>query len=159
MSIFSMIEDAKLISAWAPLDITGAGVDGDLVNMENCERLWIVLIQGAWAGGASGITVTQETSASGSANTAVAFTKKYTATALTDDVFAEVAVTSDTFDIDTANEIHIIEIRPEILAVGSTHVRVRCDSPGANADLLAGLYIQSGLKYHGDPANIPTAIT
>jgi hypothetical protein len=156
MTPFDLIENGKYIPAFAPLDITGAGVDGDLVSMALCERLFIVLQCGAWAGGTSAVTVTQEASASGSSNTAVAFAKKWEGVALTDDIPAEVAVTSNTFNLDTANEFHVIKILPSMLTDGYTHVRVRCATPGSNADLLAGFYVMSGLKYEG--AFPPTAI-
>jgi len=159
--MFSMIENAKVVPALLPKDITGAAQDGDLVSVKNCDKLYILIQQGAWAGGTSAVTVTQETSASGSANTAVAFTKKWEGIGYTSavDVLTEVAVTSNTFNLDTANEFHIIEIDPRTLADGSTHVRVRLGSPGSNADLVSATYFLTGIRYAGDPANIPTAIT
>lgn len=159
MSFFNLVENAKPISAILPQNITGSAVDGDLASMANCERLYIVIHCGAWAGGTSAVTVTQEQSASGSSNTAVAFTKKFEYTHATDDIGAEVAVTSNTFNLDTANEVHVIEVRPEMLTDGYTHVRVRTASPGSNNDYVSAMYYQTGLRYQGEPTNIPTAIT
>lgn len=159
MSVFSLVENAKPVSAILPQNVTGAAVDGDLVSLANAERLYIVLHCGAWAGGTAAVTVTQEASASGSSGTAVAFTKKWEYTHATDDIGAEVAVTSNTFNLDTANEIHVIEVTPDMLTEGYTHVRVKTASPGSNNDYVSGMYYLVGLKYQGAPDNIPTAIT
>lgn len=159
MGVFSLIQNAKPVSAILPQNITGAAVDGDLVSMKNAEKCFIVIHCGAWAGGTSAVTVTQETSASGSANTAVAFTKKTEYVHATDDIGAEVAVTSNTFNLDTANEVHVIEIPATALAEGSTHIRVRTASPGSNNDYVSAMYYLVGLKYQGSVTNIPTDIT
>lgn len=161
MSVFSLLENARVVPALLPKDITGAAQDGDLVSMKNCERCYILIQQGAWAGGTSAVTVTQEQSASGSSNTAVAFTKKWEGVGYTsaNDVLTEVAVVSNTFNLDTANEFHVIEITPDMLTDGYTHIRVRLGSPGSNADLVSATYILTGIKYAGAPDNIPTAIT
>ncbi len=156
MSVFSLIENAKVIPAFVPKDVT-AGVDGDLVDMSKCERLYIILAQGAWAGGTGAVTVTQETSAAGSSNTAVAFGYRWVGTALTTDVLVKTAVTSNTFNLATLNEFHIIEITPSMLTDGYKYVRVRVAAP-SSTDLAVGLYVMTGLKYQGDAANIPTAI-
>ena len=144
---FSMLENAKYVPAILPKDITGAAQEGDLVVVRNCEAIYILIQCGAWAGGTSAVTVTQEESASGSAGTAVVFTKKWEGVALTDDVLEEVAVTSNTFNLDTANEFHIIEIRPESLAAGTTHIRAELASPGSNADLVSAGYFLTGITY------------
>jgi len=144
---FSMLENAKYVPAILPKDITGAAQTGDLVAVKNCEAVYIVIQCGAWAGGTSAVTVVQETSASGSSGTAVAFTKKWEGVALTDDVLEEVAVVSNTFNLDTANEFHIIEIRPESLAAGSTHIALKLGTPGSNADLVSAGYFLTGITY------------
>lgn len=159
MGVFSLVENAKPISAIAPVNTTGAGQDGDLVSMAGAERLFIVIHQGAWAGGTSAVTVTQEQSASGSSNTAVPLTKRVEYTHATDDIGEEIAVTSNTFNLSAASKVNVLEIRPEDLTEGYTHVRVRLATPGSNNDYVSAMYYLVGLKYQGAPANIPTAIT
>lgn len=158
MPPFNLVENAKPVSAILPQNITGAAVDGDLVSMANCERCFIVIHSGAWAGGTSAVTVTQEQSASGSSNTAVAFTKRVEYTHATDDIGLEVAVTSNTFNLSAANTIQVIEIRPEDLTDGYTHIRVRTATPGSNNDYVSAMYYLTGIKYAGAADNIPTAI-
>lgn len=158
MPPFNIVENAKVVSAIAPINATGAGQDGDLVSLANCERCFIVIQCGAWAGGTSAVTVTQEQSASGTSNTAVAFTKKTEYVHATDDIGAEVAVTSNTFNLDTANEVHVIEIKPEDLTDGYTHIRVELATPGSNNDYVSAMYVLTGIKYAGAADNIPTAI-
>lgn len=159
MSVFSMLENAKIVSAIVPINATGAAQSGDLVAVKDCERCYIVIHQGAWAGGTSAVTLTQEASASGSSDTALAFDYRYEGTALTADTLTKTAVTSNTFNLSAANKVNVIEINPASLADGMTHIRVKLGSPGSNNDYVSAFYVLTGLKYQGDVANIPTAIT
>lgn len=151
-------ENAKLVVGQVPLDITGAGFNGDWVSLKNYRCCNIVLMCGAWAGGTAAVTVEQATAVAGTSNKAVSFAYKWEGTALTDDNLARVAVTSDTFNLDTANEFHVIPIFASMLDAdnGFDCVRVVVATPGANADLAACLYILTQPRY--SQADPPSAI-
>lgn len=141
------IENVLLEAGGVPVDITGAGMAGDRVNMGSAARLLILLVTGAWAGGTSAVTLKQSQDAAGTGEKALGFTKKWEKTALTGTEWAEVAVAANTFDLDTANEIHAIEVSAEDVDDGFAYVSCEAASPGANADLLAMVYILDGGAY------------
>lgn len=157
-----LIENAKIIPAFVPIDITGAGANGDWVHFHHARKAAVVLMKGAWAGGTSAVTLEQATDASGTSSKALAFSYQYSGTALTNDSLAKNAVTSNTFALSTtANLFHVIEVLAQDLdlANGFDYFRVVCATPGSNADLLAGLYILYDLDYRGLPSTLPTAIS
>ena len=160
MATRRLTEEAHFVSAVVPINTTGAAQSGDWVNMKHYRRALIVIQQGAWAGGTSAVTVNQATANDGTGSKAVSFTEKYEGVALTDDILAEVAVSSNTFDLDTANEFHIIEIDPTHLDRdnGFDHIQVALASPGANADLVSALYILYDGDFVQDPTNHKTAL-
>lgn len=154
------VENVHIVPAIPPLNITGAGADGDWVSMKHWRKLAIVIEQGAWAGGTSAVTLQQASDNAGTGAKALSFEKKYEGTALTDDVLFEVAVTSGTFNLDTANKYHLIEVLASDLDTINdfTHVRVRLGTPGVNADVVGAIYILYDGDYAGDPVNQPSAI-
>lgn len=154
-----LFDNAKIVPAFVPIDTTGAGQDGDWVSLKNYNHLTVIIMKGAWAGGTSAVTLQQATDVAGTGAKALGFTKQWVGTALTDDNLAETAVTSNTFNLSTtANEFHVIEIDAATLDVdgGFDCVRVRTATPGANADLVAGLYVLTGCRY--SQADTPSAI-
>lgn len=153
------IENIRPVTAIVPKDITGADQTGDWINLKNHRRVCILLQCGAWAGGTSAVTVEQATSNGGTPK-GVSFTEKWEGVALTDDILAKVAVASDTFNLDTANEFHLIEIHASDLdlANGYSWLRVKCASPGSNADLLSAHYLLYEGHYAAKADTLPTVI-
>jgi len=131
-----------------PKDITGAAQTGACVSMKNYRRLYIYIVQGAWAGGTSAVTLEQCTAVDGTDAKELAFDYRYTKLAA-GSAYTKTAVTSNTFDLDTANTINVIEVKAEDLDVANNFdcVRVKADTPGANADLLAIIYHLDGARY------------
>lgn len=156
-----MSENGKLVLAIAPIDTTGAGQDGVWVSLKHYRRLAIILVTGAWAGGTSAVTLEQCTAA-GDANSdakALAFTqylKAYDTDDTPDDAGAVVTVSSNTYTIGDNANVQVIEVRAEDLDInnGFSFVRVRTATPGANADLIAGVYY----LYEGDFAGLATTL-
>lgn len=146
------MENHLLEVGGVPVDITGAGMAGDYFNMKNAGRLLVVLACGAWAGGTAAVTLKQASDVAGTGEKALGFTKKWSRTALTGTEWSEDTVAANTFDLDTANEIHVIEVNAEDLDDGFPCVRADVASPGANADLLAMFYVADAIKSPRAPA-------
>lgn len=150
MSAMRLVENAKIVVGAVPIDTTGAAVTGDYVSMKGYTHLTIVIMQGAWAGGTPAVTLKQATDVAATGEKALSFTKYWSGTALTDDQYAATTVSSDTYNLAaTANKVNIIEVDASSLDVdnGFDCVRLGIASPGANADLIAVLYILTGARY------------
>jgi len=157
-----LLENLKVVPAFVPINSTGAGQDGDWVNLKNFRRCLILIQKGAWAGGTPAVTVEQAKDASGTDGKALSFTKQYSGTALTADTLTENTVTSNTFNLSaTANEFHLIEFHAQDLDIanGFTHLRLRVATPGANADLISATYILGDPRVAAGPTVLPTVIT
>jgi hypothetical protein len=147
---FNLIEDCMVVSAAVPKDITGAAYAGDYVNMALADECWMIIQQGAWAGGTPNFTVGQGTTAAGGTTTALTTYTAWTGTALTDDQYAPVTVTAGAFALSaTANTIFIVRVKATDMTDGYKFVRGEVATPGSNADLLSMLYVLTGLKYKG----------
>ena len=155
-----ILENVHPIAAFVPINTTGAGQDGDWINLKKARRICALLFQGAWAGGTCAITMEQAQDNTGAANKALSFDRYWYATALTTDVWTEVAVTTDTFTIGTANRLTAIEVIADQMDTinAFTHVRVRAATPGGNADLLAGLYLVGSMFFDAYPTRLQTKI-
>lgn len=155
-SPFNPIENGMWISAAVPKDITGGAYAGDYVNMQDAEECWVMIQQGAWAGGTPAVTVGSGTTASGGTTAAVTDFEAWSGVALTDDQYAPVTVTAGTFNLTTtANTVTILRIKATAIPDGKKFVRAEVATPGANADLLAISYLLVGLKHQG---NVPPTV-
>lgn len=154
-------EMLKPVAAIVPIDTTGAGQDGDWVSLKNYRRCLIIIMQGAWAGGTSAVTVEQATSAAGGSAKALTIEYYNQGTALTDDAYARTAISSNTFNLPaTANTFTFLEVHQQDLDMnnGFCFIRVRTATPGANADLIAAVYVLGEPAYAMKAADLPTAI-
>lgn len=148
------VETHAIEVSTVPIDSTGAAQAGDWYNLKYYGKIVFIIAQGAWAGGTPAVTLEQATSAAGAGAKAVAFTKRWTKVALTGTVFAETAVTANTFNLPaTANTINVLEVNAEDLDVtgGFNFVHVAIASPGAAADLIAVVVILGDARYMGAP--------
>ncbi len=159
-----LVEFARIIPAFGPLDTTGAGQNGAWVSMENYRRCAIVLSSGAWAGGNAAVTLEQAQDASGTGAKALSFNEYFEVFNVAntpDDVASEVAVTGDTYNFTGANKVHVIEIRAADLDItnGFTFLRVQTATPGSNDDLIAAHYVLYKGGYVGKPENLPSVLS
>lgn len=159
-----LVEAAKVVKAFGPVDTTGAGQDGAWVSLAQFRRCAVMLSTGAWAGGNAAVTLEQAQDAAGTGAKALAFDKYvevFNAANTPDDVAAEVAVSSNTYNLTGANKVHVIEVRSGDLDInnGFRFIRVRTASPGANADLIAAHYLLYKGGHVGKPANQPTVLS
>lgn len=154
------IEKLWAVSAFLPKDITGAAQTGDYVKLTHHNKLTIYLQTGAWAGGTSAVTLSQATSAAGAGAKALAIPYYWVSTYGTSDLPVKTTVVSDTFNLSAANKLIVMEIDAQDLDHNNGFIWVACllGTPGANADLVSGLYILHEGSRQGDPANLPTVI-
>ncbi len=149
--------EVTFVEAIAPQNITGAAVDANYISMKGYDHCTIVINTGAWAGGTSAVTVNRATDVSATSEDAggVAFDYMWTNDgAATKSALTETAVTSDTFNLDTANSMYIIEI-PAASIKGSSTTEYDCiqlalASPGANADYVSATYVLWKGRYQSD---------
>lgn len=155
------LEENKVVPAFVPIDTTGAARSGDWVSLKNYDRLVIVIMQGAWAGGTPAVTLNQASDVAGTGSKALAFTEKWEGTALTADTLTRSAVSSNTFNLTAAaNKFTVIEVKASDLDTnnGFDCVQVAVASPGANADLISGLYILGNCRHPSQVTGTPSAI-
>lgn len=160
-----LIEHAKFVQAFGPVNTTGAGQDGAWVSLKNFKRLAIVLETGAWAGGTSAVTLEQARDSAGvDGAKGLAFSKylkAFDTDDTPDDAGAVTSVSSDTYTIGDNNNVHVIEVRAEDLDIndGYEFVRVRIATPGSNNDYVSGLYILYDGNFAGLPTTLPSVLS
>jgi len=150
-------ETVNIVEAIAPINTTGVGQTGNMISMKTASHCTIVINTGAWAGGATGITIEQATDVTDSAasSKALAFSYMWTNSgAATAAALTKTAVTANTFDIGVTASMYVIEISVDMLDVDNGYdcLQVLTDTPGANADFISAFYILSGTRHSGDNA-------
>lgn len=157
-------------SAFTPVDFnTSDAATGHRVHMRNYQNIAFVLFKGAGTAGADPVVTVQEhTAASGgtSANLAV-ITEFYSKTETTldgDETWArttQAAAATANMGLTTAEEegIHVIQFTADQLSAGYEWISCNIAATVANAQLVSGLYILTGLKIMREPtllANLNT---
>ena len=143
-------ENVIIVEGIEPLNITGSAKDGNYASLKHAGHVTIVIQTGAWAGGTSALTLNQATAVAGTSEKALAFSFMYTndgavgATALT-----KTAVTSNTFNLDTANSMYVIEIETDSLDIdnGFDCVQLALATPGSNNDYVSASYVLSQARF------------
>ena len=142
-----LVETAKTVVVSAPANYTGAAATTEWISMKLYGRIKFTIHTGAWAGGTAAVTLDQATDVAGTGSKTLAFTKYWL-----DGV--ETAVTSNTFNLSTANKMVEIEIEASELDASNDFdcVSVAVASPGSNNDYYAisatcysARYAQSGM--------------
>ncbi len=153
-----MIESLKPVWACEPKNYTGAANTIQYVSMKLYGRLMIFIQTGAWAGGTAAVTLKQATAVAGTSNKALAFSWMWVNTAAAPDTFTKTAVVSNTFAIDTANLLYVIEVVDSDLDVGNAFdcVGVNVATPGSNADFYGVIYLGGAARY--PDANLPSML-
>lgn len=151
------VQSEKILWANEPKNYTGAAATKKYISMKDYSHLTIVIQTGAWAAGTAAVTLKQATAVAGTSSKALGLPKVWHDVA-TSGTLVETTVTSDTFDLDTANKVYVIEVDAASLDVANGFDCIALDvaSPGANADLYGAIYILSGSRYKG--ATPPSAL-
>lgn len=152
-----MVQEQKLLWAVEPKNYTGAAATKKWASLKLYGHLTIVIQTGAWAGGTAAVTVEQATAVAGTGAKALSIAKVWHDEA-TSGTLVEEVVASNTFNLDTANKIYVIEIDASELDVanGFDCVSVAIASPGANADFYGVIYVLSEAAYQS--ATLPSAL-
>ena len=147
-----LVQEKKLIWAAEPKNYTGATMTAEYVSMKGYDHLTIVIQTGAWAAGTAAVTLLQSTDVTNSLAdaAAIAFTSMWS-DEVAGGTLVENAVTANTFNLDTANKLYVIELDAAQLNVdgGFDCVTLAVASPGANADFYGVIYILGGTRYAG----------
>jgi hypothetical protein len=159
MEAIRMLEMLKPVWANEPKNYTGATNTIKYCSMKNYKRLWVLIQTGAWPAGTAAVTLKQATDVSGTGIKALAFTKMWVNTAAAPDTFTETAVTNNTFNLDTANLLYVIEVDASSLDVDNAFdcVAVNIASPGVNNDYYGTVYVLGGARFPG--ASLPTSLS
>jgi hypothetical protein len=122
-----------------PKNYTGAAGTEEYVNHGKAALIRVIIVTGAWAAGTAAVTAKQAKTAAGGSAKALGIDYVYI-----DGV--KTAVTSDTFDLDTADTIYEFDLYADKLDVNNDFIysTVAVASPGANADFYSIIY----LGYH-----------
>lgn len=150
-------------SAFTPVDFnTADSATGHRVHMRNYQNIAFVLFKGAGTAGADPVVTVQEhTAASGGTSTNLAvITEFYSKTETTldgDEVWvrtAQAAAATANMGLTTAEEegIHVIQFTADQLSAGYEWISCNIAATVANAQLVSGLYIATGLKMKREPA-------
>ena len=123
----------------------------------------VILIQtGAiTASSTAAVTLQQATDTAGTSAKALGFTKMFTNDGnVSLDTLVETAVTSNTFNLDTANAVYQIEIDADELdtANGFTAFNLNIASPGSNDFLVAAQYMLTDGRTCTAPGSLPSVI-
>lgn len=150
MSYFNIANEGHVVSVQLPIDIdTNSGATGESFTMENWSHASIIITGGA-ATGASVVTVSENTDASQSGTTAIAFKYAKEETALGDTLGALTACTSAGFTMSTNNgTIYVLEIDAADLSEGSPWVTVHFADPSGTV-IVSAVAVLSGGRYAGD---------
>ena len=150
MSYFNIAQEGHVVSVQLPIDIdTANGATGESFSMENWSHASIVITGGA-ATGASDVTVSENTDASQSDTTAIAFKYAIETTAGGDTLGALTAVSSSGFTMSTNNgTIYVLEIDAADLSAGYNWVTVHFGDPSGSV-IVSAVAILSGGRYAGD---------
>lgn len=142
------VQNAKFLWAAEPKNYTGAAMADKYVSLKNYKRLTILIQTGAWAAGTAAVTLKQATAVAGTSTKALGFAKQFN-DETTSGTLVETAVTSNTFNIGTANKLYVIEVDVESLDVqnGFDCVTAAIASPGANADFYGVQYVLSEPRF------------
>jgi hypothetical protein len=141
-------EKDKLIWAGEPKNYTGAAMTAKYVSLKNFGHLAIYILTGAWAAGTAAVTLSQATTVAGAGAKALNFVDYYDDKTTSGTLVLKAAV-SNTFNLDTANKLFVIEIEPTTLDVagGFDCVTLAVASPGANADFYGVMYHLAQARY------------
>ncbi len=154
-----LIEMLKPVWAVEPKNYTGAAITKQWASMKLYDRLLILIQTGAWAGGTAAVTLKQAVDVSGTSSKALAITEMWVNTALAPDTFTKTAVVANTFNLDTANLLYVIEVKAIDLDNANSFDCVSIDaaSPGSNADLYGVVYLGAAARY--PDASLPSMLS
>lgn len=150
------LRENQAVFVTAAANYSGTAATTEWVSLAHYERAIVLIQTGAWAGGTAAVTLNEATAVAGTGSTALAFAYMYTNDgATTAPTLTKTAVTSNTFNLDTANALYLIEVKADEMDDGYDCFNVAVASPGANNDYYSITIILSGPRYLGDVDAMP----
>ena len=149
--------EVTIVEAIPPADYLTSAVDGNYISMKGYDHCTIVITTGATVDDATEVTINRATAVAGTNEDlgGVEFDYMYTNDGATSgSALTKTAVTSDTFDVDTALSMYVIEI-PAASIKGSSTTEYDCiqlalDAPGATNNIYGAIYILWKGRYKSD---------
>lgn len=148
MNANRFVEQSKTVWGAEPKNYTGAAMTAKYVSLKNYDRLRIIISTGAWAGGTAAVTLSQATAIAGTSAKALGMSFVWI-TASGADTPTKTTVASNTFNLDTANQVYYLEVVASDLDVdnGFDCVTLAVASPGGNNDFYSVVYDLVGARY------------
>jgi len=158
-----LVKQTKLVFVTGPANYSGTAATATYFSLKNYTKCRFLIQTGAWAGGTAAVTLAQATAVASTGTKALAIDNNMiqvwsNKAAPTTDTFVLQTVASNTFNLDTASSMWIIEVSAAQLDVANAFdcIAIAVASPSANADfysIMAELY---GARYEqGTP---PTSL-
>lgn len=149
-------------SAFSPVDFnTADAATGHRVHLRNYESIAFVLFKGAGTAGADPVVTVQEHTAAtaGTTQSLAVITEFYSKTETTldgDEVWArttQAAAATANMGLTTAEEegIYVLQFEAPQLSAGYEWISCNIAATAANAQLVSGFYILTGLKIQREP--------
>jgi hypothetical protein len=143
-----LVDNAKIIYVSAPADYNTSAATSEFICMKNYQRVCFIIQTGAWAGGTAAVTLSQATS-DGGTTASLGFSYMWTNDgATTTDTLTKTAVTSNTFNLDTASSLYVIEVTSDMLDVDNGYDWVLLEIAAASDDN-TDLYSVVAIAYEG----------
>ena len=150
---------AQIVQTVVPATYTGAASTDAYLTLKNATHVTFIIQTGAWAGGTAAVTLLQATTVAGGSSKALAFTQMWTnKAAVTSSVLVNTAVVSNTFNLDTANAIYVVEVDASQLDLANNFdcIALHVATPGANADYYAIVAVLGQPRFIA--ATVPNAL-
>lgn len=155
-----LVENYKVVGLNEAKNYTGAAAGTVWLSLKNYNHITYVIKTGAWAAGTAAVTLLQATAVAGTGSKALAFGFPFVwiSTVATADTQTKTAVVSNTFNLDTANTVYVVEVDAASLDVTNNFdcIRLAIASPGANADFYDTTAFLGSARYK--QAALPSAI-
>lgn len=137
----NIAEVSKILRGADPKNYTGAAMTAKYVSMKGYNKLGIYIVTGAWAAGTAAVSLLQATNVAAAGAKALGISWMWTDVAA-DGVLVRTAVVANTFNLDTASKLYVLEVDGTDLDAGNGFdcVSLVVATPGANADLYAVIY-------------------
>lgn len=174
--MFSLIENAKVVSVMPPKDSTGAAFTTEYISMKNAKRVAWILQTGSMSSTSSqAVTLRVADDASGTHSAAITSASAQATLTLdhyyvnSGDTYTKTSVSSSTFNLTASSDskVFIVELDSRVDRLGTfvsgsstynaDYVALSVATPGAHTCLASVVAIVSDLRYQSDAP--PTVIT
>jgi len=153
------LSNNQIVWVTAPNNYTSAAATTEWVSLKGYQRAIVVIKTGAWAAGTAAVTLNEATAVLGTGTTPLAFAYMWTNdAAATAPTLVKTTVTTNTFNLDTANSLYIIEVDADEMDDGYDCLNVAVASPGANNDYYDIMIILTDPRYPANPASLVNGV-